>query len=89
VVNIQVAYAQALVIDRAKLAQARQEGDVILAEETLLEAYRTDVRPLLAAAREEMGAPVDPLAPIAPAATSRKFAPSAPIHRLCVGLPGA
>ncbi len=62
VVNIQVAYAQALVIDRAKLAQARQEGDVILAEETLLEAYRTDVRPLLAAAREEMGAPVDPLA---------------------------
>ena len=62
VVNIQVTYARALLIDRAKLAEAQQAGDVVLAEETLLDAYRTDVRPLLAAVRQEMGLAVDPLA---------------------------
>ncbi len=62
VINVQTAYAQALLIDRPRLRQAQAEGDIIAAEETLLAAYRTDVRPLLAAVRVEMGLDPDPLA---------------------------
>ncbi|MGI6368513.1 MAG: L-rhamnose isomerase [Anaerolineae bacterium] len=62
VMNVQVAYAQALLIDRPALREAQGNGDVIRAEEILLEAYRTDVRPLLAAMRTELGKDPDPLA---------------------------
>ena len=61
VVNCQVAYARALLTDREALQNARLAGDIVLAEETLLNAFRTDVRPLLAAVRSEMGLDVDPL----------------------------
>lgn len=61
IVNVQEAYARALIVDRAALAEAQNSGDIVRAEETLLDAYRTDVRPLLAAVREEMGVPVDPV----------------------------
>jgi len=62
IVNVQVAYARALLIDRSKLAEAQLAGDIVAAEETLLGAFRTDVRPLLAAVRQEMGLAPDPLA---------------------------
>jgi L-rhamnose isomerase/sugar isomerase len=62
VVNLQVAYAKALLVDRARLAEAQQAGDVVAAEETLQTAFQTDVRPLLAVVRQEMGLPEDPLA---------------------------
>ncbi|HUV94151.1 MAG TPA: L-rhamnose isomerase [Anaerolineae bacterium] len=62
VVNVQVAYACALLIERHGLREAQLAGDVVTAEETLLRAFRTDVRPLLAAVREEMGLGPDPLA---------------------------
>ncbi len=62
ILNVQTAYAQALLVDRTRLRQAQAEGDIIAAEETLLAAYRTDVRPLLATVREEMGLEPDPLA---------------------------
>ncbi|MCD6520608.1 MAG: L-rhamnose isomerase [Anaerolineae bacterium] len=62
VLNVQETYAKALLIDREKLTEAQLAGDIVRAEETLLEAYRTDVRPLLAAVREEMGLHPDPLA---------------------------
>jgi len=58
----QETYAKALLVDRATLATARLNGDIVLAEETLLDAYRTDVRPLLAVVREEMGLAPNPLA---------------------------
>jgi len=61
VVNCQVAYARALLIDREALQNARLTGDIVLAEETMLNAFRTDVRPLLASVRSEMGLDVDPL----------------------------
>jgi len=61
VVNCQVAYARALLIDRDALKNARLAGDVVLAEETMLDAFRTDVRSLLAKVRAEMGLDVDPL----------------------------
>jgi L-rhamnose isomerase/sugar isomerase len=62
VVNLQEAYAKALLVDRAKLAAAQAEGDVLGAHEVLLDAYRTDVRPLCAAVREAKGAAADPVA---------------------------
>jgi L-rhamnose isomerase/sugar isomerase len=62
VVNVQEAYARALLVDRKTLLNAQMAGDVVTAEETVMAAYRTDVRPLLAALREEMGLAPDPLA---------------------------
>ncbi|MBC7237951.1 MAG: sugar isomerase, partial [Chloroflexi bacterium] len=61
IVNIQTAYAQALCIDRQALKEHQLNGRVVDAEETLLQAYRTDVRPLLMQVREEMGLAPDPL----------------------------
>jgi L-rhamnose isomerase/sugar isomerase len=61
VLNCQDAYAKSLLVPRVKLAEAQQAGDVLGAHHILTEAYRTDVRPLLAVVREEMGIPVDPL----------------------------
>ena len=62
VVNLQEAYAKALLVDRAALAEAQQRGDVLAAHEALLDAYRTDVRPLCAKARTDLGASADPIA---------------------------
>ena len=61
VVNLQEAYAKALLVDRNGLAQAQREGDVLGAHELLLDAYRTDVRPLCARVRAERGAAEDPV----------------------------
>jgi L-rhamnose isomerase / sugar isomerase len=59
---IKIAYAQALIINRAALEKAQQENDVTLAQEILQNAYRTDVRPLLAQARLQSGAALNPVA---------------------------
>ena len=61
VLNIQTAYARALLVDRVALAEAQAAGDAVGAEETLKAAYDTDVRPLLARARMQMGAAAEPL----------------------------
>jgi L-rhamnose isomerase/sugar isomerase len=61
VMNTQTAFAKALVIDRRALKTAQQEGDVMLANRILMDAYETDVRPLLARVRLEMGLDPDPL----------------------------
>ena len=62
VVNLQEAYARALLVDRAALAEAQSAGDVLGGHEALLDAYRTDVRPLCAKVRAERGAEADPVA---------------------------
>ncbi|HXD66590.1 MAG TPA: TIM barrel protein [Solirubrobacteraceae bacterium] len=62
VVNLQESYAKSLLIDRASLAQAQGDGDVLRGHELLLDAYNTDVRPLCAKVREELGAAADPVA---------------------------
>jgi len=58
----QAAYARALLVDRKALAAAQHEGDIIRAENLLLDAYQADVRPLLAQIRIESGLDPDPLA---------------------------
>ncbi len=62
VVNLQEAHAKALLVDRATLAAAQKTGDVLAGHEALLEAYRTDVRPLCAKVRAALGAAEDPVA---------------------------
>jgi L-rhamnose isomerase / sugar isomerase len=62
VVNLQEAYAKALLVDRTALEAAQEAGDVLAGHELLLDAYRTDVRPLCAKARAELGASEDPIA---------------------------
>ncbi len=61
VMNCQAAYAKALLVDRAALARAQEAGDVVTAHRTLMDAFETDVRPLLAQVRAEVGAAEDPL----------------------------
>jgi L-rhamnose isomerase/sugar isomerase len=58
---IMIAYAQALLVDYAALAHAQETNDVALAQEILQEAYRTDVRPLVAEARLQAGGALQPL----------------------------
>lgn len=58
---IMIAYAQALLVDRKSLAAAQQENDVARCQEILQEAYRTDVRPIVAEARLRSGAALHPL----------------------------
>jgi L-rhamnose isomerase/sugar isomerase len=62
IVNCQSAYAKALVIDYGTLSQRQLQGDVMGAHRTLIDAYETDVRPLLAQVRLEMGLHPDPIA---------------------------
>ena len=61
VLNIQMAYARALLVDRPALAEAQAEDDAVACEEILRNAYDTDVRPLLALVRQELGAEANPL----------------------------
>jgi L-rhamnose isomerase/sugar isomerase len=62
VVNIQEAYAKALIVDRRALAEAQLAGDILGGHELLLRAYQTDVRPLCGYVRERSGAAPDPIA---------------------------
>jgi len=61
VMNVQEATAKALLIDAEELRDAQRRGDVLAANAALMDAYNTDVRPLLAGLREEMGLAPDPV----------------------------
>ena len=62
VMNVQEATAKALLVDLDALGAAQAAGDVLGANGTLMDAYNSDVRPLLAELRAEMGLDPDPLA---------------------------
>jgi L-rhamnose isomerase / sugar isomerase len=61
VANIQTAYAKALLVDEARLEEAQLEGDVLGAHRVLVEAFETDVRPLLGRLRASIGVDADPV----------------------------
>jgi len=61
VVNVQEATAKALLVDGHALATAQAEGDVLTANAVVMDAYNTDVRPLLRELREDMGLDPDPI----------------------------
>jgi L-rhamnose isomerase/sugar isomerase len=58
---IKIAYAQALLVDTKALQQAQDASDVAKAQEILQQAYRTDVRPLVAEARLLSGGALSPI----------------------------
>jgi L-rhamnose isomerase / sugar isomerase len=58
---IKIAYAQALLVDKQVLAAAQNSNDVTRAQEVLQQAYRTDVRPLIAEASLKMGGALEPI----------------------------
>ncbi|WP_172327625.1 L-rhamnose catabolism isomerase [Mangrovicoccus sp. HB161399] len=60
--EIQRAYAQALLVDRAALEGFQEENDALMATATLKAGFRTDVEPILAMARLEAGGAIDPVA---------------------------
>jgi L-rhamnose isomerase / sugar isomerase len=62
VMNVQEATAKALLVDSEALADAQANGDVLGANAVVMDAYNTDVRPLLSEVREEMGIDPDPIA---------------------------
>ena len=58
---IMISYAQALLVDRKTLSDAQESNDVVRAQEILQDAFRTDVRSLVAEARLRAGSAIDPL----------------------------
>ncbi|HEY8596171.1 MAG TPA: L-rhamnose catabolism isomerase [Devosiaceae bacterium] len=60
--EVQRAYAQALLVDRDALAGYQETNDAVMASNTLKSAFRTDVEPILAMARREKGCAIDPVA---------------------------
>ena len=65
VLNVQEMLARVLTIDEAALASAQASGDVLAANQVLMDAFYTDVRPQLAAWRVDRGLPADPMAAFA------------------------
>jgi L-rhamnose isomerase / sugar isomerase len=59
--EVRRAYAQALLVDRKALAGYQAENDAMMASETLKDAFRADVEPILAMARIESGGAIDPI----------------------------
>jgi L-rhamnose isomerase/sugar isomerase len=62
VMNVQEATAKALLVDRDALRKAQQDGDVLAANAAIMDAFNTDVRPLLADLRTAQGLDPDPVA---------------------------
>ncbi len=89
VVNIQVAYAKALLVNREALRQAQEAGDVLAAYRVLRDAFETDVRPLLAEARVQMGLDPDPIAAFRQSGYAERIAQERAIVTVSSGYPGA
>lgn len=89
VYNIQIAYAKALLVDRAALRQAQEEQSVLGAYRVLQEAYEMDVRPLLAEARQLQGLDPDPFAAFAASGYAEKVAQERTAVASASGYPGS
>lgn len=61
-VELQRAYAQALLVDREALDRHQSANDALMATQALKSAYTADVGPILAMARSRKGAAIDPIA---------------------------
>jgi L-rhamnose isomerase/sugar isomerase len=74
VMNVQEASAKVLLVDHDALAAAQAAGDVLGANAVLMDAYNTDVRPLLAELRIDRGLDPDPMAAYAGSGYAEKIA---------------
>ena len=87
--NVQIAYAKALLVDRIALGKVQDSGDVLGANRQLQQAFHTDVRPLLAVVREEIGAPPDPIAAFRTGGYAERLAAERGTAAAGAGFPGA
>jgi L-rhamnose isomerase / sugar isomerase len=76
--EIERAYVQAHLVDREKLSAAQESNDALMASEALKAAFRTDVEPILAMARVEKGAAIDPVAAYRASGYRKKVAAERP-----------
>lgn len=77
-VEVQRAYAQALLVDRKALEAHQEDNDALMATQALKAAYRTDVEPILAMARLDAGGAIDPVAAYRAAGYRAKVAAERP-----------
>jgi L-rhamnose isomerase/sugar isomerase len=77
-VEVQRAYAQALLVDRKALEAYQEDNDALMATQTLKAAYRTDVGPILAMARLNCGGAIDPVTAYRAAGYRRKVTAERP-----------
>jgi L-rhamnose isomerase/sugar isomerase len=89
VLNIQTAYAKALLVDRAALRQAQEESDVLGSYRVLQRAYETDVRPLLIEARVRQGLNPDPITAFRSSGYAERVARERAAVETLSGYPGA
>ncbi len=89
VLNIQTAYAKALLVDRTALRQAQEAGDVLGAYRVLQAAYETDVRTLLAEVRVRQGRNPDPIAAFLASGYAERVERERVANAVSSGYPGA
>lgn len=89
VLNVQTAYAKALLVDRVALRAAQESGDVLGAYRVFQAAYETDVRPLLAAIRVRQGLQPDPIAAFRASGYAERVARERASSEVSSGYPGA
>jgi L-rhamnose isomerase/sugar isomerase len=89
VLNIQIAYAKARLVDHAALHKAQEADDVLAAYRVLQTAYETDVRPVLAEARSRQGLDPDPLTAFRASGYAEKVARERGAATVASGYPGA
>ena len=89
VLNIQIAYAKALLVNRTALRQAQEAGDVLGAYRVLQTAYETDVRPLLSEVRIRQGLDPDPIAAFRSSGYAERVARERIAAATTSGYPGA
>ena len=80
------AYAQSLVVERQALAAAQSNNDVVAAQEILQQAFRTDLRPLVAESRRRAGGALDPMAIFRQLGVRQQLVSERGSNRLATGL---
>jgi L-rhamnose isomerase/sugar isomerase len=89
VLNVQTAYAKALLVERTTLREAQENGDVLGAYRVLQAAYETDVRPLLAESRLRQGLDPDPITVFRASGFAERIARERSALKTSSGYPGA
>jgi L-rhamnose isomerase/sugar isomerase len=74
IMNVQEAVAKAVFIDQDALKAAQQNGDVLAAHEVLMDAFNTDVRPMLREWRQAKGIDAEPMKAYAKSGYAQKIA---------------
>lgn len=83
---IMLSYAQALLVDKKALASAQDNNEVSMAQEVLQDAFRTDLRPLIAEARFRAGGALSPMAFFREQGIRQQLIKERGTHRKATGL---